>query len=397
MHHHQHGHNVKWRLLTGMLFVIAGVACTRFLENGNLLAWPQRALLDAMPATLSSTPTDALVIITINDDDYAERFHRRSPLDPRQVSEIIGAIQSFSPKVIGVDLDTEDWNPQDAARVPEKPGRLLWARLFDADPAGPLRIAQLSKVLGSDGANVCYGLTAMQADPDLRVRQYPGEYRMMRDGQTAVYPSFPIVMHHLMTDGSCPKEGQPQSEAAPTEANWDENRLLIRYRGAGHEIRKIPVGALMDTQEIARQSPGNPAVQQMKSLISGHVVLLGGTYKAGRDSYATPVGMVAGVEILGQSVLTALEGPIREAGSGLIWFDVCLGMALVLLSLRHPKLSAGINIALLLLLIPISGWLFRSFAFFLDAIPVQLGVLLHSTLHPMLEAQIEKREQKLAG
>ncbi len=66
-----------------------------------------------------------------------------------------------------------------------------------------------------------------------------------------------------------------------------------------------------------------------------------------------------------------------------------------MLSVRYPKLAVGINVSLLLLLIPISGWLFRSFAFFLDAIPVQLGVLLHSTLHPVLEGQIEKREERL--
>ncbi len=152
----------------------------------------------------------------------------------------------------------------------------------------------------------------------------------------------------------------------------------------------------MDTVDLARQNSENPAVQQMRTLLAGRIVLLGGTYKAGRDSYATPVGMVAGVEILGQAVLTALEGPIHEAGRDLIWFDISLGLALVVLSLRYPRLAAAINIALLLLLIPISGWLFRSFAFFLDAIPVQIGVLLHSTLHPVLESKMESRERRLA-
>ncbi len=316
MHQKKHAHSAKWHLITGALFVLAGVGATRFLESTNLLAWPQRALLDSMPATLTSTPSHALLIVTITDDDYAERFHRRSPLDPRQVSEIIGGIQFFSPKVIGVDLDTEDWNPEDAARVSPSPGRLLWARLFTADPAGPLRIAELDKVLGSEGANVCYGLTAMQADSDLLVRQYPGEYRMARGSQTVAYPSFPIVVQHLVTDGSCPKESQPQSEGARTEANWDENRLLIRYRGAGHEIRRIPAGALMDTVQLARENLEHPAVQLMRNLIAGQIVLLGGTYRAGRDTYPTPVGMVAGVEILGQAVLTASEGPFAKRAAG---------------------------------------------------------------------------------
>src|ERR1035438_9090990 len=108
MHHNKPAHSVKWHLITGALFVLAGAGATRFLESGNLLAWPQRALLDSMPATLTSTPSQNLLIIAINDDDYAERFHRRSPLDPQQVAEILGGIQFFAPKAIGVDLDTED-------------------------------------------------------------------------------------------------------------------------------------------------------------------------------------------------------------------------------------------------------------------------------------------------
>jgi CHASE2 domain-containing sensor protein len=396
MHAHQHGpHNLKWHLITGVLFVLAGAGATRFLESSNLLAWPQRALLDSMPSTLTSTPATSLVIVTINDDDYAERFQRRSPLDPRQVARIIGALQYFAPKVIGVDLDTEDWNPADAARVPAAPAHLVWARLFDADPSGPLRIASLDKVLGSDGSAVCFGLTAMQADSDLRVRQYPGEYRSVRGGETLAYPSFPLVVQQVVREGTCPKQATPQPEEARTEANWNENRLLIRYRGDGHEIRKIPAGALLDTRDIAVQSPENPAVDRMRSLLAGNVVLLGGTYKAGRDSYPTPVGMVAGVEILGQAILTAREGPIREAGRGLIWFDVCLGLALLALSLNHPKLATAVNVALLFLLIPVSGWLFRSFAFFLDTIPVQISMMVHSNFHPMLERYMERLEERL--
>ncbi|HWD00572.1 MAG TPA: CHASE2 domain-containing protein [Candidatus Sulfopaludibacter sp.] len=390
----KHGHNpkhLKWQLITGVAFVLAGLACTSLLEKGNLLAWPQRALLDAMPDTLTSTPTHELVIVTITDNDYAEQFHRQSPLDPAKVAAILGDIQYFAPRVIGVDLDTEDWKPEDAARVPSGPGRMVWARLFTADPSGPLRIATLDKVQGSDGQQVCYGLTAMQADSDLRVRQYPSSYTQTQGSQTVAYPSFPMVVLKMDTDGVCPKGAPPQAESERTESNWDEGRLLIRYRGDRHEIRKIPAGAVIDTRKLAREAPDNPAVQQMKTLIDGRIVLLGGTYQAGRDSYPTPVGMVAGVEILGQAILTAAEGPIKEAGSGLIWFDLALGLGLVLLGLKWPRTATAINLSMLILLVPISAWLFRSFAFFLDAIPVQISVLLHSTMHPALEKHLETK------
>ena len=391
----KHGHHaakhLKFQLITGVFFVLAGIGVTLLLERGNLLAWPQRALLDAMPDTLTSTPSHDVIIVTINDEDYARLFQRKSPLDPASVAAIIGDIQKFAPRVIGVDLDTEDWKPADAKDIPTAPARLVWARLFTADPAYPLRITDLGKVHGGDGSGICYGLTAMQADSDLRVRQYPSEYLQARGKEFLAYPSFPVVVLKMDTDGACPKEYTPTEVELRTEDNWNEHRLLIRYRGDGHEIRKIPAGAVIDTQELPADSP---AFQQMKTLLGGRIVLLGGTYQAGRDSYPTPVGMVAGVEILAQAILTAKEGPVKEAGSGLIWFDLALGLSLVLLGLKFPRTAFCLNVGFFVLLIPISGWLFRSFAFFLDAVPVQIGVLLHSTMHPALEKQLERLEER---
>jgi CHASE2 domain-containing sensor protein len=391
-----HKHSVKWQLITGIAFVLGGLGCTAFLEHNNLLAWPQRALLDSMPATLTTSPSDKVVIVTIDDQDYDQLFGSTSPLKQETVLEVIHDLQDFHPRVIGVDLVTNRWKPE---LVKVTQDRIVWARLFTPDPSGPLRIAELDKVLGTDGSNVCYGLTAMQADSDLRVRQYPAEYRQVTGSQVVAFPSFPMVVHELMSDRGCPKEGKPQTEDARTEANWDENRLLISYRGPGHEIRKVTVGALIDTHKLKVPEPGPqpPPVIQMQNLLGNRIVLLGGTYKDGRDFYATPVGMIAGVEILGQAILTANSGAVKEAGSRLTWFDLSVGLSLVLLGLRWPKLAAGINVALLLLLIPISGLLYRSFSLFLDAIPVQIGVLLHSTMHPALEGQLERMEKRMTG
>jgi CHASE2 domain-containing sensor protein len=382
-----HRHGWKRHLATGLLFVAAGLGCTRLLEYYHLLDWPSRALVDALHDTVPSTASNRVVIVAINDEDYEKPFQRRSPLAPAEVAAIIAQIRFFSPQIVGVDLDTEDWTAKDAARIKPGRGQLVWARLFTASDVGPLRIAKLSPVLGSDGGDICYGLTAMQADSDLRVRQYPGEYWMQREGKVVAYPSFPIVVQHMMTDGSCPKEGAPREEPR-TEENWNEHRLLIRYRGTGHEIRTISAGVLKETYDTAVKNFESPVVRPVATLIAGSVVLLGGTYKEGRDFYATPVGTRSGVEILAHAILTQQQGGIKEAGSNLIWYDAALGVGLVLLGLRYPRLATVINVSLLVLMIPISGWIFQGFSFFLDAVPVQIGVLLHSFLHREAEARL---------
>jgi CHASE2 domain-containing sensor protein len=383
-------HSTSFKAVTGVLFVLAGVACTHLLESHHLLAWPSRALLDALPSTVASTTSKLVTIVTINDDDYAGPFQKQSPLHPEEVAALINAIQSFSPSIIGIDLDTEDWTADQAALPARRPGRLIWARLFQASDNTPLAMVALNKVLGSDGDNDCFGLTAMQPDSDFRIRQYPTEYPLAQQPELA-YPSFPIVIQRWHQEASCPKLA-PASAELRNEENWDESRPLIRYSGTGQRIPQISAGAVLDTSALAKDDTNNPAVDRMRKALEGRIVLLGGSWKAARDEYPTPVGPLSGVEILGHAVLTALDpkGIAEVRGSTLTWYDLALGLGMVALSLRHPRLATLSNIAIFVLLLFVSGLLFRSFQLFLNTIPVQVSVMLHNLLHPVMHPYLER-------
>src|SRR5262249_51017321 len=137
--------------------------------------------------------------------------------------------------------------------------------------------------------------------------------------------------------------------------------------------------------EAAKLPLNDPAAMRMWDTLGGRVVLLGGSYQAGRDRYPTPVGMLTGVEILAHSIETELA-PITELSEMLTWIDVGLGALLVVVGAFYRRLgwiltwiaAAGVLLA--------SYWLFRSAAILFNAIPILAAVLLHNRLERVWEA-----------
>jgi hypothetical protein len=178
--------------------------------------------------------------------------------------------------------------------------------------------------------------------------------------------------------------------AAALAFGWVGRRLAVVKRH--YRAFQISAGAVLDTSALAKDDTNNPAVDRMRKALEGRIVLLGGSWKAARDEYPTPVGPLSGVEILGHAVLTALDpkGIAEVRGSTLTWYDLALGLGMVALSLRHPRLATLSNIAIFVLLLFVSGLLFRSFQLFLNTIPVQVSVMLHNLLHPVMHPYLER-------
>ncbi|HXO37252.1 MAG TPA: CHASE2 domain-containing protein, partial [Candidatus Acidoferrum sp.] len=115
------------------------------------------------------------------------------------------------------------------------------------------------------------------------------------------------------------------------------------------------------------------------------IVLLGGFFRAGRDIHITPVGKMAGVQLMAQAVETELRGggirPLNEAVA--IILDILAGTILVWFSYRFQLATA---LLLSLLAIPLfsltSSYLaFSSLARWFNFVPVIVGVLIHELYH----------------
>jgi CHASE2 domain-containing sensor protein len=366
------------RFLRGCLFVAAGLLATHYLENHGWLGGVSRAVLDSLQRAQKSTPSSSLTIVTISDDDYLHVFENRSPLKQPELMGLIDEVLKYSPRIVGVDLDTEDW------KQPLLPGManpsLVWARLFKPSPSDARKIAELKGVVGNDkgfalGKQMCFGLTGMQADPDYVIREYQTEFAV--EGQPVAYRSFPSLIRHMWKQTTCVPEIAPSRE---------EERRLISFRGEEHEIPQITAGAVLD----AGKQSNSPAQQMMKSLLEHKIVLIGGSYALGRDIYPTPVGLMTGVQILAHSIITEIQGPATEAHFSVLLIDLALGVGLVALGLLVPARFIWLELIASVILVPLlaiwfSNLLFHTIAFFLDFTPVLTSVFLHTLFEHLNE------------
>jgi CHASE2 domain-containing sensor protein len=127
----------------------------------------------------------------------------------------------------------------------------------------------------------------------------------------------------------------------------------------------------------------------MEDKIKIKFVLIGGSFAAARDNYLTPLGEMAGVELIGNAIESDLRGNIKSAS----WLtlkltDLIMG-SLVVLAFFIWEDSSGIALvtSLLLGLIPLvlAAVFFYGVATWLNVAPVVVGMVIHQMLegsHP---------------
>ncbi len=83
--------------------------------------------LDTLISARSDPPSENVMLVTIDDEDYRTCFEGHSPLQAAKLHELLEAVAAGRPRVIGVDIDTS---------APEFAGlewpEAVWAR--DAEP-----------------------------------------------------------------------------------------------------------------------------------------------------------------------------------------------------------------------------------------------------------------------
>src|SRR5580658_3804136 len=94
-------------------FAIVGVAAllTVQLHKTAFLHWADLDNLDTWILLNKPEPSKDIVVVDITDDDYRSLFDSQSPLVPARVRTLIWAIAATYPRVLGIDLDTSEWDP----------------------------------------------------------------------------------------------------------------------------------------------------------------------------------------------------------------------------------------------------------------------------------------------
>jgi CHASE2 domain-containing sensor protein len=348
----------KENLVQGLvIFLLALLFSLTIGESmvGKLLAqWT----LDRFIRLDTVTEEPRIVLIDITEEDYAQVFGRKRPLDPATIIELVRAACDAGAKVIGVDISTADW-PEGSgmllSRVPPT-AAVVWARGFYLDRQSQRPRTKLERLLGDTAAahRECYGVPALGQEAGVIRYFYSGLNVEMWE------PSFVSQIVHRSQHGSC----LPPSDR-------DEERSIINFSA---RIRNESASTLLAQ---SRQKGWSKRPEY-----ADKILILGGSFHSGSDTGITPVGPMSGLEIIGQALSSALRGNTRkDLGKGWsVLIDASIGVALFAVGRCGRRAQLAVTIVFASLLGYLSLYVFRQYYLFVSFIPFVLGVIAHMFL-----------------
>jgi CHASE2 domain-containing sensor protein len=288
-------------------------------------------------------------LVVIDDDDYEEQFRSVSPLDAERLGAVLAAIAKGGPEAIVVDIDTSDSRFAKMPVLNSGPPivwgvspRTLGGRITWKPPLGGAQRAVTD----------AFGIAALPSDADGRIRRYRRSFQI--PGQPAVLslPAAAALTVHAQVRGL-------------------DNDVYLAMLGSRLAFPRHNIKGLMAASSSWHE--GHRPLQ-------GRIVVLGGTFAAARDEYVTPIGPMAGVELIGQALENELTGTGVPASGKLALgiLQVVAGFAIAFLfyqfSLRRALWASLVAIPFLSLAF---SWIaFSTPALWLYFLPVQAGVLI---------------------
>lgn len=383
--------------LTGFAIVAAAAFVTVWLHQTSFLHWADLENLDAWILLHKPEPSREIVVVDITDDDYRGLFDSQSPLAPPRVRTLIWAIAATYPKVVGIDLDTSEWDPSERQWLVDKvkigqtgvPGAVpvVWAlggyplddkTTPDGDTAENREgRVTLDPINGGPGP-YCWAIPGIVSDQDGVVRSY---MRSVADGTGRRLYGFATAIATVDSHGSAACLNPP---AAPATLGQSHRIAFTGGRDAfEHLTASVVLGAAFsDAWKI-----DNP--------LRGKIVLLGGAYHLARDRYVTPVAYLDGVDVLAHSLQSlSSRNEMRDAGKELfLWIDLALGAFLVTLSYSKTLWAQVFAFVMIPLLSLVASLLiYNSLGYFASVTPVILGVTVHSLMEHFVDHHRLNRE-----
>ncbi|MGD0940084.1 MAG: CHASE2 domain-containing protein [Terracidiphilus sp.] len=263
--------------------------------------------LDAAVAVQRHEPAGAVSLVVINDNDYRSRFSEISPLNSEIFSNLLEAIAAGGAKALVIDIETS--SPRFLTmKVPSIP--TVWAMVASRNENGTYTV---SPPLGGRALPVgSISAVALVPNDDRGiVRGYRRIYQLL-NGEVAGSPGYALA-HLLKSGGQVPKIAGGQND---------------RYLDFRYDFSNSA-----NASDILKNSTFTSwhDLQTFKD----RIVVVGATYSAARDRYATPAGPRFGCEIVAHEVQAELdETSVAQSSRWLTGLFLVLG-GLATVALYH--------------------------------------------------------------
>lgn len=365
-------------LAASLLVTVA--AALGFLEPAQAKA------LDLLQRLQGHRSPSKVVVVAVDDDAFASVGHRQ-PLPREYLARVIRGLQRSGARVVGVDISLV------TPTSPEADAALARA-ILDFSEGGVSRVVLSETMPPGDSplaapaflGAVLRGRPEVPIDADGVIRR--AAFALPSADAGAPEPALPLAIAARlagMDQGSLSvalAAEKPLGLPRLARGEWEDGSASpvtvragqfwrINFIGPAGSFLIIPsnaVAALAEPgAEIARENP-----------LRGSVVLLGGTFREGRDAFPTPVGVVTGVEIhASMAHMLVTRSFIRPSGWMLSLFlqlVIVLAAGLVLVSFPGFVGTALCLGGAFLVGVPASYFTFRRTGYWIDFILPVLAI-----------------------
>jgi adenylate cyclase len=359
-----------------------GIACSLLVTAASAMGYLeflQVPSLDLMMSLQGQRFASAVVIVAIDDAAF-ESLGRRQPLSREYLARLLRALQRSGAAVVGLDvaLTSSTTLADDAA---------LAQAILDFTQDGVSRVV-LAETVGPESGPlsdpaflraVVRGSSRIPVDDDGVIRR--AAFALARDTDPPE-PAFSLAIAARLAgldqrtlqmavqtvDGKVPlptwrsDEGWALAAGPPIPFHAGE-LWRINFAGPAKSFLTIPSGAVVSQSEpegtIAWNNP-----------LRDRIVLVGGTFQDGRDSFPTPHGLLPGVEVHANLVHMLVTRRFIQAFGWAISLGVqvavCLLTGVALIALRPLAGTLLCVMGALLVGVPSSYLVFQRIGYWVD-------------------------------
>ena len=376
---------LSWKNLFTVTSIVATTLAFQYLEFRRFFANMEGAVLDVFLRKVSQE--SQILIVDISETAYRQCFSSTSPLNPDRLAALINAIRSSNPAIIGVDILT-DSIPADqsqayrelATRATRTPQTVWAARFEQSFVSSPNFFEWLagihdrvtgrpSRILGYEPGTLpskMWGLSIFLRDEDGHLRKVPRRLSISSTPESPVTAEEKNSLPRAIAEMYCHRHPCKLRDSHDQEVYFSFGP--IQRFNVEHLFRcpAFQTGDLWDEfVSKARES----------------IVLVGGSFAASKDVYATPIGLSTGLEINAHAIDSEITGAVvTEVPRYIVAaLDLLFGCTIVRIFTHSPNIRRNINLALLLtLLAALMSILLAEFGFvWLTWIGVAVGVCPH--------------------
>ena len=398
--------------LKAVIWIVILTAVVHVMEVSGVLKGFEMAGLDTFLRLHSRQMSDRVVIVEITNEDYKDPnlFGGKSPLNNEQLLKLVSTVQTYRPAAIGMDFDTasKDWchieSSQLEKALPPFTPAVVWAEVPD-NLEEPVR---LSPVLGGMLQDRNYaGIPRFPIDADGMVRRYESKFHVTgsleacpkqflperdpsskptgaaataesddaKSNQVSMASFARAVLHHACNN--------PKMDCSSLHQEFD-HPVIFNFYGDRYRFPIVQSREFIGPSADALSRDENVR-HRREDLLKDRIVLIGGNFSAARDVYMTPLGEMAGVELLALAIESDFGGGIRETQKWLEKLaDFIVGSLIVLIYFyyrRRPRFALAFSlIGIPFVATAFSLLLFRTAAYWFNFMPIIIGMVLHQML-----------------